>query len=95
MRKPRIRTIRFRVICEVHHAEAHKRVLELLAVRSILPDFHSTSLVGTNRVALDVVIRSSGLWAISLARLFERLANVLEVQLEINTRPVEFRELKS
>lgn len=88
----RDRTIRFRIICDRRNTEGHKRVLELLAARSIIPDFHTTTPRDGDRLALEVVIRARNIWAINLARVFERLPTVLAVELEINAQQVHFHD---
>jgi hypothetical protein len=67
-------------------------VLELLAARSILPDFHTLKPLDGNRLAMEMVIREKTIWAINLARLFERLPTVLAVEVEINAQPVDFHK---
>lgn len=67
-------------------------MLDLLAARSIIPDFHTTTPRDGNRLALELVIRAHNIWAINLARVFERLPTVLALELEINAQPVDFHD---
>lgn len=87
-----VRKLQFRVTCQGRNAKGHLRVMSLIAARSIVPNVTTTRVYPDGRVTLCVEINDSGIQAIQLARLFERLPTVLAVDLDINGKPVDFHE---
>jgi hypothetical protein len=86
------RTVHFRVVCSNEDPHAPARVMGLLAARSLLPVTFKSTRLAPSRVEIDIVMEEwDGLEAAHLARLFDRLVMIDDVELDIDGKSVPFR----